>query len=101
MPIGSLHQEDSIRKPGERVHLAVPVRESNAGWPFAHHRRTQTDRKCEAIERHVYAVAEQTERVGGETVGELDDHEREVETGPIRSAWLVKREDFGRSYLMK
>ena len=48
--------------------------------PFTHHSSAEPDYQGQAIEEHVYAVADQAKRSGGDTIERLDQHERKVKS---------------------
>lgn len=76
----NVHEKDAVGEPRQGIHLAISIGESGVGWPLAHDGCTQPDYQRKAVKEHVNAVTEQTKRAGQEAIGQLNEHEGEVQT---------------------
>ena len=74
------HQKNAIGEAGKGIHFAVSIREPGAGRPFAHDRSAEAHHKCQAVEKHVNAIAQQTQGSSHYSIECLNDHENEVKT---------------------
>jgi hypothetical protein len=72
------HQEDSIAKARQGVELPPSIRPVRAGGPLRCDCGTQADNETEAIEKHVYSIAQKTKRATQVAIDALYDHESKV-----------------------
>lgn len=56
----NIHEKHAIAKPRQALNLPKPVREALACGPFTRDRGEQAKGKCDAVEKHMDAVAEQS-----------------------------------------
>lgn len=82
------HKEDSVSESRERVEFAPAIGHFGASRPLGGDSGAKTDDKSQAIEKHMYSVAEKTEGAAEIAVQALNEHECEVETACFVSAGL-------------
>ena len=73
------HQEDTIAKAGESIELAPSIRFFGAGRPLRCYRRSQTDNQAQAIEKHMYCIAQQAKGAADVAIDALYNHKSEVQ----------------------
>jgi len=80
------HKENAISKPGEDVEFAPSKRLFGAGRPFTGHSGAESNDQGQAVEEHVYRVAQETQRATDPSVKGLYQHETKVEAGEVGDA---------------
>ena len=73
------HQKNTIAKAGEGIELPPAIRLFGAGRPLRSYRRAQTDDQTQAIEEHMYSIAQQAKGAADVAVDALYDHKSEVQ----------------------
>ena len=87
-------EEEAVDEAREDLESTVAVRERLRWLPLADHGGEEAHDERRAVEQHVHAVRDETERVGESAVGELDKRERQVDAQEVEDVTRVGVRDY-------